>query len=301
MPTFATPEPIEVVIEIAVGDARVTASDRSDTLVVVRPSDDSNPDDVRAAEHTRVEYADGRLVITSQKTWKRYTPFGSRSSIEVVVEAPTGSTLDGNSELGNFRIEGELGTCRLRTAMGNIRLDHGAALHLRTSHGDITVDSAGGDVEATTGSGQVHLGEIRGAVHVKNTNGSTHIDDVHGDVRVRSANGEIDVGRAHASVQARTASGDIRVGEVRTGHIDLETSVGAVDVGIREGTAAWLDVTSRLGRVLNALDASDGADGGNETVEVRARTSIGDIVIRRSTQMTPGRSPTAVRTQTRKS
>ena len=58
MPTFDTPEPISATIDVAVGDVRITASDRADTVVEVRPSDASNDEDVKAAEQTRVEYAE---------------------------------------------------------------------------------------------------------------------------------------------------------------------------------------------------------------------------------------------------
>ena len=39
LPAFATPDPIAVSIELSVGDVRVVASDRADTVVQVRPSD----------------------------------------------------------------------------------------------------------------------------------------------------------------------------------------------------------------------------------------------------------------------
>jgi hypothetical protein len=39
MPTFDTPEPISVTVELGVGDLRIVASDRTDTMVEVRPSD----------------------------------------------------------------------------------------------------------------------------------------------------------------------------------------------------------------------------------------------------------------------
>src|SRR5437764_958604 len=39
MPTFDTPEPISVTVEFGVGDLRIVASDRTDTMVEVRPSD----------------------------------------------------------------------------------------------------------------------------------------------------------------------------------------------------------------------------------------------------------------------
>ena len=39
MPTFDTPEPIAVTLDVGVGDIRVVAGDRTDTIVDVRPSD----------------------------------------------------------------------------------------------------------------------------------------------------------------------------------------------------------------------------------------------------------------------
>ena len=82
------------------------------------------------------------------------------------------------------------------------------------------------------------------------------------------------------SVVAKSATGDVRLGEVARGSVVLETGLGDVAVGIPEGTAAWLDVSSTAGRVHNALDAADAPEPSAQTVEVRARTSVGDVVIR---------------------
>ena len=73
MPTYDTPEPISVSLELGVGDIRITASDRTDTVVDVRPSDPASEADVTAAEQTRVEFADGRLSIKAPKGWRQYT------------------------------------------------------------------------------------------------------------------------------------------------------------------------------------------------------------------------------------
>jgi len=62
----------------------------------------------------------------------------------------------------------------------------------------------------------------------------------------------------------------------------LETAAGELEVGIREGTAAWLDVSSHYGRVRNSLDETDSPEQSEATVEIRARTSYGDINIRRA-------------------
>ena len=106
--------------------------------------------------------------------------------------------------------------------------------------------------------------------------------EVAGALRVKSANGDITVGRAHAGVGATTANGSIRVGEVVRGSVVIETASGGLEVGIRPGTIAWVDANSRFGRVHNTLDAAGGPDPAEETVEIRARTAFGDIVIRRA-------------------
>jgi hypothetical protein len=54
-----------------------------------------------------------------------------------------------------------------------------------------------------------------------------------------------------------------------------------VEVGIPAGTAAHLDLHTQFGNVLNRLDAATAPPAGEQTVEVHARTSYGDIVIRR--------------------
>jgi len=85
---------------------------------------------------------------------------------------------------------------------------------------------------------------------------------------------------------AKTANGNIRIGEVVNGAIVLETAAGELEIGIREGTAAWLDVSSQYGRVRNLLDETDSPEQSEATVEIRARTSYGDIKIHRANQTT---------------
>lgn len=64
------------------------------------------------------------------------------------------------------------------------------------------------------------------------------------------------------------------------GRVVLQAA-GAIEVGIRESTAAWLDVHTVVGTVRNSLGSADGPGDSAETVEVRARTTVGDIVIHR--------------------
>src|SRR5437764_268147 len=75
-----------------------------------------------------------------------------------------------------------------------------------------------------------------------------------GHLRIKTANGNITVQCAGGDVDAKTASGNIRLAEVVRGSIDLETTAGELEIGIREGTAAWLNLDSKTGMVRNELD-----------------------------------------------
>ncbi len=279
MPNFETPEPISATIDVAVGDVRISTGDRGATVVDVRPSDASNDEDVKAAELTRVEYANEQLLVKAPKP-----PWLSRSgggSIDVTIELPAGSRVHGAGQSTDFRCDGRLGECRIKTGLGHIRLDRTEALSLKSGIGDISVERATGHAEVTAGSGDVRVRELDGSAVIKNSNGDTWVGEAGGDVRLNAANGSIAVEEAHAGVVAKSANGDVRLGEVVRGSVVLETQLGDLEVGIREGTAAWLDVSAKAGKVHNALDAADAPGPSAETVEVRARTSVGVIVIRR--------------------
>jgi hypothetical protein len=280
MPTFATPEPVNATIEV-VGDVRLVASDRTDTVVDVRPGNPQRDADVRLAEATRVEYLDGRLLVKTPRSWRHFTPFGGNETVAVTIELPSGSEVVGESALGHFVAEGELASCRLKTAMGDIRLQRTGPLRAVTGFGALTVDHVDGDAELTTGSGDVDVHDVDGAATIKNSNGDTSVGLIAGDLRVKAANGDVTVGRALASVTAKTACGAVRVAEVVRGRVVLETAAGEVEVGVRPGTAAWLDADTRFGNVHNSLDVADGPPPTGDRVEVRARTSMGDIVIGR--------------------
>ena len=263
MSTFDTPESITVTLEIGVADVRFTAGERTDTVVEVRPSNENDESDVEAARQVRVDFADGELRITGPK---RTFDFSRKTrATDVTVELPAGSRVSADLTAGNVRTIGRLGQSRLRTGAGHV-----------------TADEITGNLDVHTGSGRVELGDIAGGVIVKNSNGASTVASAGGLVRVRNANGDITVGRAGAGVDAKTSNGTIRIGEVVRGSVALITPAGDLDIGIAEGTAAWLEVKTGFGHVRNLLENAAGPEEAAETVEVHARTSYGDITIHRS-------------------
>ncbi|MFC4602095.1 DUF4097 family beta strand repeat-containing protein [Rhodococcus kronopolitis] len=285
MPTFSTPEPIVATVEFEAGEARITATDRTDTVVDVRPTDGTQEVDVRAAEQTRVEFADGRLRVMGPIL--RSAGLISRTgSIEVTIGLPAGSDLDASGGAAVFRVVGTLGTGAVRTGRGDVSLEEVGALTVTSSCGAIAVDRVGGDAVVSAGSGRIRLRELDGSALVKNSHGDIRIGTIRGELRAQTDKGDISVERAHTDVIAATACGDVRIEDVTRGRAALKTAYGRIEVGIRSGTAARLTARTVLGRVHNHLRSVDGPESTDETLELSANTSLGDIVIRQAESAT---------------
>ena len=281
MNTYDTPEPIAVTVDFAVGALRITTDDTGTTLVDVRPSDEANEEHVRAAEQTRVDFSNDRLEIKGPKL-RSWLSRNGGGSIDVVISLPAGSDLDATAGVGDVDADGRLGDCRIRTGLGQIHLDEVGILTVKSGAGKIGVERATGPVEVTAGSGSVRLGELDGTALVKNSNGETWVGVANQDLRVKAANGSIVVDHARADVSATSANGSVRVGEVERGSVNLQTSMGDLDIGISDGVPAWIDASATAGSVQNSLEASGAPDPSADTVEVTARTTVGEINIRRA-------------------
>ncbi|MWA12792.1 DUF4097 family beta strand repeat-containing protein [Streptomyces sp. BA2] len=278
MPSFDTPEPISVMAHVGAGSIRFTAGDRPDTLVEVAAQNPKRDKDVRAAEQTEVTYASGVLNIRT----KERLIIGPTGAVDVTVELPTGSHVEVSGSWTQVLGEGRLGKVRVKSSGGDVRLDTTGPLNLTVSHGSITVDRAEGAAEITTSSGSIRVGLVEGSAVLKNSHGNTTVGTATGDLRVSGANGAIEVARAEGSVTATNAHGALRIAEAARGTVQLETNYGAIEVGIREGTAAWLDVSSDKGQVRNLLTSSEGPEESEDTVKIRARTRHGNIDIVRA-------------------
>ncbi|MFG2957386.1 DUF4097 domain-containing protein [Streptomyces sp. NPDC048291] len=278
MPSFDTSEPISVTAYVYAGSIQFTTGDRTDTAVEVRPRDQKRDLDTRAADQTEVAFASGVLTVTTPKA----NVLGRGGSVDITVELPTGSNIDvtgaGTTVIG----EGRLGEVVVKTEAGDVRLDTTGPLQLKAQHGSTTVDRVEGPAEITSSTGNVRVSLVDGPAVLKNSHGTTTVGTVTGELRVNSANGSVDIGRAEASITGTTTNGVVRIAEVARGSVQLDTSNGNVEIGVRKGTAAWLDVRTTKGQVRNTLDASETPEESEETVSVRVRTTWGNIDIRRA-------------------
>jgi hypothetical protein len=261
----------------------VTATERGTATVDVRPHRPDRESDARAVHQTQVAFVDGNLTIVQPKDWRSFSPLGGLGEVDIDVEIPLGSRIRGASTVGSFEVMGLISACTFTTTAGDLTIDDVETASVRTTAGSIDIGRLGGNSDVTTSAGSVRIGQIDGSARIKNSTGNTTIGRADGELVVQGAYGSIVIERTSDTVEVKTAYGNLRIDEVIRGSVRMESSYGELQVGIRVGTAVWLDAQSSMGRVKNSLQADPGPEGSDDTAEIYARTSFGNIVVRRAT------------------
>jgi DUF4097 and DUF4098 domain-containing protein YvlB len=137
------------------------------------------------------------------------------------------------------------------------------------------------------GSSDIRIGTVDGTAQVSTGNGKVRVGLVTGSATVKASNGSVSVDRALSDITAASANGEVRIGEVVRGTVSATAKNGGVEVGVREGSAAWLELNTDLGRVYNELASTDAPEAGEpvDKVRVHAGTKLGDVTIRRAPRL----------------
>ncbi|MFG3120504.1 DUF4097 family beta strand repeat-containing protein [Streptomyces sp. NPDC048201] len=216
MQKFDTPAPISTVLEIPGGRVQFIAADRADTTVEIRPTDPARSRDIKAAEQTSVAYADGVLRITAPTPDSKL--LGPSGSLEVTVQLPAGSGVEGKAAGAELRGVGRLGDVAFDGAYRHIKLDEAAAVRLTAIDGDVEIGRLGGPAEISTTRGDIRITEaLRGTVVLRTKSGdisvaaatgvSAALDAATDHGRVSSA--LKNDGTTALEIRATTAKGDI--------------------------------------------------------------------------------------------
>ncbi|MFF1560717.1 DUF4097 family beta strand repeat-containing protein [Streptomyces sp. NPDC058279] len=215
MQKFNTPAPISAVLDIPAGRVQIIAADRADTAVEILPANASKGRDVKAAEQTTVEYADGVLRIRNAAKNQYLGPTGS---IEVTVKLPAGSRVEAKAAGAELRTVGRLGDVAFEGAYRRIKLDEAASVRLTAVDGDVEIGRLCGSAEISTARGDILITEATGGKVVLRTQ--------CGDISVGAAAGvsaTLDAGTPHGrignalknngttelAIHATTSNGDI--------------------------------------------------------------------------------------------
>ncbi|MEU1620010.1 DUF4097 family beta strand repeat-containing protein [Streptomyces sp. NPDC005722] len=192
MQKFDTTAPISAVLEIPAGRVQFIAADRADTVVEVLPADPAKSRDVRTAEQTTVTYSDGVLQIRTASGNRLLGPSGA---LEVTVQLPTGSRVEGKTSGSELRGVGRLGDVVFDGAYRQIKIDEASGVRLTAVDGDVEVGRLTGPANISTARGDIRIAEaVRGTVELRTQ---------MGDITVTAASGvsaALDAGTGHGRV-----------------------------------------------------------------------------------------------------
>ena len=276
MPTFATPGPIAVTVVVAGAQVRVTASDRTDTVVRVEPIDQAGKKDIKVASKTKVDFADGHLSVKT-------TVSGDKDgSVVITIDLPAGSSLVAYLAHSDVHADGSFGEGELHLASGRVWLDRIDALQANIAAGEVAIGHIAGGANIDGAAFAMRISEVKDTVKLSSSGGQTWIGYASADLDLSSSNGGFDIDRADGSVTAKTGDGAIRIGRLTRGQAELLNGSGNIEVGIAEGTAARVDATSERGSVRNSVPPQENPETSDNMVTVHARTRHGDIVIQRA-------------------
>jgi len=277
VPTFATPGPILATVVVAGAQVRVTASDRTETAVLVEPINPANPAHVKVADKTKVDFAGGQLSV------KTTTSGENSGSVAITIDLPAGSSLVSYLAHSDVQAEGSYGDCELHMASGRVDLDRIKALQANIAGGEVTIGRIAEGATVDGAGFAMRIGAIADAVKLSSSGGQVWIGHASADLDLSSGSASFDIDRADGRVTAKTGTGAIRIGRLTRGHAELANHAGNIEIGISAGTAAAVDADSKTGAVYNFLPPLENAD---DKVTVHARSRHGDITIQSAASVT---------------
>ena len=276
MPTFATPGPIIATVVVGGAQVRVTASDRTDTVVLVEPINKASQSDVKVANKTKVDFADGQLSVKTTKSGDK------NGSVAITIDLPAGSSLVAYLAHSDVHADGSFGECELHLASGRVQLDRINALQANIAAGEVAIGHIAGRANIDGSAVDMRISEIKDTVRLSSSGGQIWIGHASADLDLSSGSGGFDIDRADGSVTAKTGNGAIRIGRLTRGQAELLNGSGNIEVGISAGTAARVDANSERGSVRNSVPPQEDPETSDNKVTVHARTRHGDIIIQRA-------------------
>src|SRR5215475_5009997 len=176
MPAYPTPGPIAATVEVAGARVRVTASDRTDTVVLVEPVNEASRTDIKVASKTKVGFADGQLSV------KTTTSGDKNGSVTITIDLPAGSSLAAYLAHSNVQVDGPVGRCELHMASGQVQLDRIDALQANIAAGEVAIGHIAGRADIDGGAFAMRIGEVGGPVGIESTGGQARIGRASADL-----------------------------------------------------------------------------------------------------------------------
>jgi DUF4097 and DUF4098 domain-containing protein YvlB len=278
MHTFETPGATAVTIQVGAGQVTVVAEDTDRTTVELTALNAAGEESIALA---RIEQK-GRTVVVHLPRL-RVGLFRQGAGVDVAVTCPRGTSLVVRADSADVRATGTFGDAVVTTGSGNIDVDTVTrSAKLKAGSGTVAAAHVGEALIVTTGSGDVNVDHTGG--HALLTVGSGHITigELAGETVTKTGSGDVDVARLDGTLLTKSGSGSLTVRRAAAGQVTARGASGNVDIGIEDGTAAWLDVSTVSGRISQELGESEAPGEGQQRVEITAHTVSGNLRVHRS-------------------
>ncbi len=269
--TFDVTGPIELEIKLSSGEIEVDAVDGMEQATVELTAHDEASQELIDNGRVELQHHQQRphLVIDLQQRRSGGFNLGSlfgRSGVSCRVRVPASSSLTARTKSADVAARGTL-----------------SAANVATASGDVTLDRVEGGVNVKGASADIRVREVNGGVNVQSASGDIDVDVVRGPVNVASASGDVTIREAYSDVSVNTVSGDQEHGAVLRGRLAANSVSGDVHIGVRRGSKVFLDCNTVSGDTSSELDVSSEAPAGDgPSLEIRAKTVSGDILITRA-------------------
>jgi hypothetical protein len=265
---FEVSGPVAIDIRLVSGEIEIDATLDGRVEVELIGNDDESRALVEEARIELQRHATPKVVV---EVPQRRSGFGfglifGRQGISCRVRCPERSTLTARTKSADVATSGTLGAVSVVTASGDVEIDR--------ADGDANVKSASGDVTAR---------EVTGGANIQTASGDISIETARGPVSVATASGDVEIRDAYDNVSVNSVSGDQRHRAVVQGNVGAHSVSGDIEIGVRQGSRAWLDCNTVSGDTSSELEVTaEAPPGDGPLVEIRAKTVSGDIRITRA-------------------
>ncbi len=277
--TFSTPGPVRLDLELPAGAIEIETAETDETHVELEAV--SNNEQVQEMVETAridcVQRGEGHEVVVEVRTRHGVWISFSRGpdirlgtpEMRLRISCPNGANLDVKTKSADMKARGDYGDVDVKTASGDVNIEHAAAADIKTASGD------------------VHFEEVDGTLDVKSASGDLSVWKVGSAANIQLVSGDVMIREAEDSVNANTVSGDQVLQAVLKGRMELRAISGDIVVGVRRGSRVFVDANTVSGSTSSEFELGDAPGGAPAPedaplVEVFAKTVSGDVRLTRA-------------------
>lgn len=270
---FDTPQQVRLRVEVWVGSIDVTATETTTTTVELTG-------DQELIDAAKVEQRGDEIAVLVPRGKAGLFRKGGHIDARIVV--PAGSRARLTSGSADMVTRGPLGDVKAESGSGEVEIEAGADVEVKTGSGDINVGAVSGRANVKSGSADVEIGGIDRDADILTGSGDVVVRSVGGQLKLKAGSGDVSLQQGGDGVDAMVGSGDVTIGRIDRGRVKVKTGSGDIMVGVATGISTYLDVMTVTGDVRSDLEGSEPPEQGSPTAEVTIQSGSGDVVLQRA-------------------